>query len=64
MTVGQMLSHLFNLGAQTGPWSSMTAAREFWTAFAVVAVVGGAYFVLRAIRERRRHHGLPFGHSL
>ena len=64
MTVGQMLSHLFNLGAQAGPWSSAAAARDFWTVFAAAAVVAAVYFGSRAIRDRRRHHGLPFGHSL
>ena len=63
MTVAQMLSHLFNLGAQTGPWSSAAAARDFWTIFAVGVVVAAVYFGSRAIRDRRRHHGQPFGHS-
>jgi hypothetical protein len=63
MTVAQMLSHLFNLGAQTGPWTSATAARDFWTVFAAGVVVTAAVFGLRAIRNRRRHHGQPFGHS-
>ena len=63
MTIGQLLSHLFNLGAQTGPWTSATAARDFWTIFAAGVVVAVVYFSLRAIAHRRRHHGQPFGHS-
>ncbi|MGA2392762.1 MAG: hypothetical protein ABSH03_05360 [Candidatus Lustribacter sp.] len=58
-----MLSHLFNLGAQTGPWTSAAAARDFWTVFAVGVVLAAVYFGYRAIRARRRHHGQPFGHS-
>ena len=63
MTVAEMLSQLFNLGAQSGPWTSAAAARDFWMLFAAGTVVAAVYFGLRAIRARRRHHGHPFGHS-
>jgi hypothetical protein len=63
MTIAQLFSSLFNLGAQTDFWNSSAAARDFWLAFAVVVVAAIVYFTLRTMRRRRnRQH--PFGHSL
>ena len=64
MTIGKLLSSLFNLGAQTGPWSSGAAARDFWLVFAVGVAGAALYFGLRAIQRKRHHHGHPFGHTL
>jgi hypothetical protein len=52
MTIAQLLSTLFTLGAQTGVWNSNAAARDFWTVFAVIAALCIATF---AIRNARPH---------
>jgi len=63
MTIAALLSALFNLGAQTDFWNSTSAARDFWLIFAGGLVATAANFGLRAIRNRRNHHGRPFGHT-
>jgi hypothetical protein len=62
MTIAQLLSGLFNLGAQTDFWNSMPAARLFWLVFAGIVVAAAAYFSLR--RHRRPRRGHRFGHTL
>jgi hypothetical protein len=63
MTISQLLSALFNLGAQTGFWNSNSAARDFWLVFTAAVVAAIAYACLRTARHRR-HRGQPFGHGL
>jgi hypothetical protein len=63
MTIRQLLSGLFNLGAQTDFWNSTPAARLFWLSFAAAVVIAVGYLALGALRHRRRR-GQPFGHSL
>ena len=63
MTIAQLFSALFNLGAQTDFWNSTAAARDFWLIFGAVVVAAIVYFSLRSAR-RRRQHTHPFGHSL
>ncbi len=63
MTIAQLFSALFNLGAQTDFWNSNAAARDFWLVFAAAVVCAVAYLTLRTMRQRR-HRGRPFGHSL
>jgi len=63
MTIAQLFSALFNLGATTNFWNSNTAARDFWLVFLAAVVAGIAYVSLRALRHRREHTH-PFGHSL
>lgn len=62
MTIAQLLSSLFNLGAQTDFWNSNAAARDFWIVFAVALAAAVVYFFARKVRRRRRGHRL--GHSL
>jgi asparagine N-glycosylation enzyme membrane subunit Stt3 len=62
MTIAQLLSSLFNLGAQTDFWNSNAAARDFWIAFAVALVAGVVYFSSRKVRRSRRGH--RFGNSI
>jgi hypothetical protein len=63
MTIAQLLSSLFNLGAQTDFWNSNSAARDFRLIFAAALVAAIVYVSLRTLRHRR-HRGQPFGHSL
>jgi hypothetical protein len=63
MTIAQLLSALFNLGATTNFWNSNTAARDFWLVFLAAVVAGIVYVSLRTVRHRREHTH-PFGHSL
>jgi hypothetical protein len=63
MTIGQLISALFNLNAQTDFWNSNAAARDFWVIFAAAVVAAIVYFSLRTLRHRRQHTH-PFGHSL
>jgi hypothetical protein len=63
MTIAQLFSALFNLGATTNFRNSNTAARDFWLIFLAAVVAGIVYFSLRAVRHRREHTH-PFGHSL
>jgi hypothetical protein len=63
MTIQQLLSALFNLGAQTDFWNSNAAARDFWLVFGALVIAAIVLFSLRTARHRReRQH--PFGHSL
>jgi hypothetical protein len=63
MTIAQLISALFNLGATTNFLNSNSAARDFWLVFLLAVVAGVVYFSLRTVR-RRREHTHPFGHSL
>ena len=64
MTIGQMLSALFNLGAHTNFWNSNSAARDFWFIFAVAVVAGIVYASVRSVRGRRlRRDSQRFGHT-
>jgi len=63
MTTAQLLSKIFNLGAQTPPFATVAAARDFWLIFGAVIVGAAVYLGLRATQHRQREHTHPFGHS-
>jgi hypothetical protein len=56
MNLAQLLSSLFNLGAETGFWNSDAAARDFWILFAVVAAMLIATVAARSTNHHRRPH--------
>jgi hypothetical protein len=58
MTIAQLLSSLFNLGAQNGPLTSIQAARDFWTIFAIIGGMLVATIAIRSTNHDRpaRHH--------
>jgi hypothetical protein len=63
MTIANLLSALFNLGAQTNFWNSNSAARDFWLIFAAGVVAAVVYFTVRTLRDHRIRRGHEFGHS-
>jgi hypothetical protein len=57
MTIAELLSQLFNLGAHTDVWNSVQAARDFWLIAGLVVVAVVAFAVIAANRHRTpRHH--------
>ncbi len=59
MNIEQLLSALFNLGAQTDFWNSNAAARDFWSIFGAVVAIGIVAMIVRANHAsgpRLRHY--------
>jgi hypothetical protein len=52
MSIGALLSQLFNLGGHTDGLNSLAAARDFWGACAIMVVGAIAFGVVRANRPR------------
>ena len=52
MSIGSLLSQLFNLGQHTDGLNTFAAARDFWGALAIVVAVAIAFAVVRANRPR------------